>query len=248
MQTNHWVKNGFTLIELLVVIAIIAILAGLLLPALSQAKEKARQTSCVNNLRQLNLAASLYAGDNDDNFPGRNLPNQWTGQLQRFYGQPHFLLCPSDTESKRRDAELHRAAQAAPDEEPRSYLMNGFTDLFQTTLSLPDWKSFSAGTLAVSLRDPQIQHTSETIVFGEKKSASDEHYLNLFAPDGGYLKDMEESRHPAKSGHNQSGRSNYGFADGSVRAIKFGHSTCPINLWAVTELWRTNAALCRQRY
>jgi prepilin-type N-terminal cleavage/methylation domain-containing protein/prepilin-type processing-associated H-X9-DG protein len=95
------VRRGFTLIELLVVIAIIAILAAILFPVFARAREKARQSSCLSNVKQIGLSVSMYTQDYDETFPavrGKNGTGQWvvwTAYTAPYRNNEQILTCPS---------------------------------------------------------------------------------------------------------------------------------------------------------
>jgi prepilin-type N-terminal cleavage/methylation domain-containing protein/prepilin-type processing-associated H-X9-DG protein len=208
--------QGFTLIELLVVIAIIAILAALLLPALHQAKVRGQEVSCLNNLRQVQLAWTLYAEDNNGLMPpnhavnipiaiATSTPGSWVvgsaltdvnttnleaGVLFPYTKSPGVYRCPSD-----------RSTTVSPTGIPRvrSNSMN----------------TYLAGLAYGAIkRVSQIRKTTEVFVFIDEHedSIEDGHFGVFPAPDNRWL-NLPSNRHGRKT--------NLSFADSHVEKWKW---------------------------
>jgi prepilin-type N-terminal cleavage/methylation domain-containing protein/prepilin-type processing-associated H-X9-DG protein len=227
-------RGGFTLVELLVVIGIIAILMGMLLPALSRAKQKANRIGCMNNIRQINLAASMYAGDHDGEYPRRaQIQKCWIFALKSYYGNnsptnnangkewnSKILKCPTDRWL-----------------EWRSYLINGFNDYWAATLSKHDYEQVMQWRYAHGMKESEIKLPSDTILFGEKRIGSFHVHMDFGQGGGNDKEEVNQNMHKSGSGAT-SGGSNFAFVDGSVRMLRYGGSVRPINLWAITDVWR----------
>jgi len=207
------VRSAFTLIELLVVIAIIAILAALLLPALASAKEKGRQSACINSVRQQTLAILLYADENNDFLPPTAYNDtdgnevDWPVLLDPFLNHVAKIhLCPSDLNSK-----------------TNSYGLNELTFVDLTDPNPPPLTKLAS-----------FHSTSTTIMQGDIGTDDDfltplPDTLKLTAP-GSDLNDDSDARPSARHAK----RCDLGFMDGHGEHLllkEFYTNQTPTNKW-----------------
>ena len=234
-------RRAFTRVELLVVIAIIGILAGMILSAIATAKESGKRIECVNNLRNLMMAAKMYADDNDGRFPPRTVP-RWPTALLPTYLYLKILKCPDDP-----TPQSSLTATNEADAAPRSYLINGWNDYWQSLLDGTNQNAFLAWKYPGEMPEEQVAHPTDTVLFGEKASEWRSFHMDFLqvsawsGVEGDDLNATDDSRH-SNGGKGAGGGSNHAFVDGNVRFIRYGRSRSPINLWAVTDAWRTNNA------
>jgi prepilin-type N-terminal cleavage/methylation domain-containing protein/prepilin-type processing-associated H-X9-DG protein len=234
---------AFTLIELLVVIAIIAILAGMLIPALAAAKGKGESIKCLSNLKQLGIASTVYASDFNGGFPPRVDVNRWPTQMKRYYDNLLVLQCPTELKQRAKGTPTVNPKNVQPDDAIRAYIFNGFNDYFIKGTASADMSVI----IGKQVIEANIKQPSITILIGEKKTGSDNFYMDLLEGVGNQVDQIERSRHsprkPKMDAVTKNGGSNYTFVDGHAEFLRYRNGLYPIDMWAVDDQLRTNKIL-----
>ncbi|MCD6361536.1 MAG: DUF1559 domain-containing protein [Armatimonadetes bacterium] len=209
-------RRGFTLIELLVVIAIIAILAAILFPVFAKAREKARQSSCLSNIKQLSLGMLMYMSDYDGRFPrgdsyawgDGHYPSQpygaWADQVQPYIKNVQIYVCPSDS-----SADCISAANAGSHTYGSDYLAGSY----------PNQKlSYGYNYSLYGHTDAEMPRPAELAVLADMVERPYFYSDGPALPSGGHAISRAHSDRVGRAGRHNDGV-NIGFADGHAKWI-----------------------------
>jgi prepilin-type N-terminal cleavage/methylation domain-containing protein/prepilin-type processing-associated H-X9-DG protein len=231
-------SRGFTLIELLVVIAIIAILAAILFPVFARAREKARQTQCLSNLKQITLGWMMYATDYDERVMPVEIPSSgdvkffwWTaynsatstqipegGLLYPYMKNKQINACPSFKNELRSDVGL------------TGYAYN-YHYLSRLAYN-PDW-TYEVVTTSLAA----IQSPSGTVVFADGARIS---FMDGKTLEGNTYLEPPSQNYPGFHGRHN-GMGNIGFADGHAKAETPAYRTGTFGYGSDAEVYRSNS-------
>ncbi|MBQ0105510.1 MAG: DUF1559 domain-containing protein, partial [Armatimonadetes bacterium] len=216
-------KKGFTLIELLVVIAIIAILAAILFPVFAQAREKARQTACLSNLKQIGTGLTLYLSDYNQTFPcvspgcdtgGDARKFSYCGALETYLKNDKIWSCPSAEESENIDTNVYI---------PNSYICNQVA--FGRTADNP-WQA-KLEVWVKAKKESQVKRPSDLITFYDGPVVTKSTACNpakVWNNDWQAILWQSVAYYPTTETHN--GGKNFVYADGHASFKNVGEVTC----------------------
>jgi len=209
---RHFKREAFTLIEILVVIAIIGVLAAILLPVYASVREKGRRTACVSNMRQIEMALTAYAQDNEGTSPpDTNLETKmdWAQVTRAYASSSDIFHCPDVQAPPSIDMQFVGQPQWF---DTKGYAINN--DIAGASIGSNPAASeisvrFPASTVAVA----EFAYRKETVAMGEGFAWSSA----IAAPDDGGNLRPGETLYGSAGGLRHSGGCNYAFVDGHVR-------------------------------